>query len=320
MPRIGGRVTRPVVGMLLLILLGGVVIAADGLDWVYPPTPKPEHKDNVVLKQMPGSTKQYTQAQIDDGFAPPDWFSNEHPPMPQIVAHGAKPVVRACALCHLPSGDGHPESSSLAGLPVGYLIRQMAEFKNGGRKGVRTPVMAEIAQAISDADVRAAAEYFASLKPGIWTKVIETATVPKTYVGQGAMRFIATGADAGTEPIGNRIIVVPQDEARAHARDPHSGFIDYVPVGSIARGEALVKTGGGGRTTPCIMCHALNLKGLAEWPSIAGRPPIYIVRQLHDIQSGARSGAGVALMKPVVAKLTIDEMVAIAAYLGSREP
>src|SRR5437899_1808083 len=303
--------------VLVMALLPGLAIAADNPDWAYPPTPKPAPLDSAVQKQVPGSAKKYTQAQIDDGFNPPDWFPDEHPPMPPIVANGAKPVVRACALCHLPTGDGHPESSSLAGLPAAYLMRQMTEFKNGGRKDGRAPVMIEIAQAISDADVRAASEYFASLKPGVWTKVIETETVPKSYVGQGAMRFAVAGG--GMEPIGQRIIVLPQDEMRAHSRDPHSGFIDYVPVGSIAKGEALVATGAG-KTIPCAICHGQNLKGLGELPSIVGRPPTYIVRQLNDMQSGARSGTAMALMKAVVEKLTMDDMIAIAAYLGSREP
>jgi hypothetical protein len=38
------------------------------------------------------------------------------------------------------------------------------------------------------------------------------------------------------------------------------------------------------------------------------------------MQTGARSGAAMALMKPVVEKLTIGDMIAIAAYVGSREP
>src|SRR5206468_8018456 len=141
-----------------------------------------------------------------------------------------------------------------------------------------------IAQAISDADARAASEYFAALKPGVWTKVIETDTVPKSYVGQGAMRFAVAGG--GTEPIGQRIIVLPQDEMRAHSRDPHSGFIDYVPVGSIAKGKALVTSGASGQTVPCAICHGATLKGLGEVPGIAGRPPIYVVRQLNDMQNG----------------------------------
>jgi cytochrome c553 len=308
---------KTLVTAFVLALLFAAPAGADDMDWAYPATPKGEPPDNVVLKQMPGSAKQYTQAQIEDPFDAPDWYPDEHPSMPPIVAHGSKPAVQACARCHLPSGDGHPESSSLAGLPAAYAIRQIAAFKNGERKGIRASNMNAFAKATSDEDVRAAVEYFAALKPNVWTKVIETETVPKTYVGAGAMRFVVP--EGGTEPIGNRIIVVPQDPQRAQARDAHSGFIDYVPTGSLAKGEALVTTGGG-RTIPCAICHGSSLKGLGEVPGIVGRPPIYIVRQLHDIQKGNRTGSLVELMKAVVTPLSVDDMVAIAAYLGSREP
>jgi len=309
---------RHFVLVALLAALPAVAIAADELDWAYPVPPKPEPLDNLVLKQVPDSTRAYTQAQIDDPFEPPDWFPDEHPPMPQVVAQGGKPAVRACAQCHLPTGNGHPESSSLAGLPVPYLLRQMAVFKSGGRKGVRAATMITIAQGISDDDALAASQYFAALEPGISTQVTETDTVPKSYVGAGAMRFAEPGTEK--EPIGNRVIVLPQDEARAKSRDPHSGFIDYVPVGSVAKGEALVTTGDGGKTIRCAICHGEALKGLGEVPSIAGRPPIYVVRQLNDMKTGARSGISMALMKAVVDKLTAEDMVAIAAYLGSRAP
>jgi cytochrome c553 len=291
--------------------------AADDLSWAYPVTPRPEQPDNLILKQIPGSTKAYTQAQIDDPFNPPDWFPDEHPSMPPVVAFGQKPAVRACAQCHLPNGNGHPESSGLAGLPVPYLVRQMAEFKNGGRKGVRAGTMIAIAQAISDADTLAASEYFSALKPLVWTKVVETDTVAKSYVGPGAMRFAAP--DGGSEPIGERIIVLPQDEARARSRDPNSGFIDYVPTGSLATGEALVSSGAG-KTIPCAICHGKTLTGIGELPAIAGRPPTYIVRQLNDMKTGARSGISAALMKAVVEKLEIADMIAIAAYVGSLQP
>ena len=309
---------RYVAAIAALALLPVLALAAEELDWAYPVTPKPEPLDNLVLKQVPDSTRAYTQAQIDDPFNPPDWFPDEHPPMPQIVAQGDKPAVRACAQCHLPSGDGHPESSSLAGLPVPYILRQIAAFKTGGRKGVRATTMITIAQAISDADALAAAEYFAALQPGVWTKVVETDSVPKSYVGAGGMRFAEPGGEM--EPIGNRIIVVPQDQTRAKSRDPRSGFIDYVPTGSIAKGEAPVTTGDGGKTIPCAICHGQTLQGLGELPSIAGRPPTYVVRQLNDMKTGARSGISTALMKAVVDKLTVEDMVAIAAYLGSRDP
>lgn len=308
---------RNFIGVMLLSLLPLAAGAAEAPEWAYPVTPPAGAPDDVVLKQMPGSAKKYTQAQIDDGFNPPDWFPEEHPPLPPIVANGSRPAVRACAQCHLPTGAGHPESSSLAGLPAVYIVRQMAAFKAHHRKGVRATNMIAFAQAISDADVQAAAEYYAALKPGVWTKVVETDTVPKSYVGAGAMRFAV--ADGGTEPLGDRIIVLPQDRERAQGRDPHSGFIDYVPAGSIAKGEALVATGAG-KTIACAICHGPTLKGLGEVPGIVGRPPIYAVRQLHDMQIGNRAGGLVDLMKAVVDQLSVEDMVAIAAYLGSREP
>jgi len=60
--------------------------------------------------------------------------------------------------------------------------------------------------------------------------------------------------------------------------------------------------------------------GLGEAPPIAGRSPSYIARQLFDIQQGTRRGAGVELMKVVVAKLTPEDMVSISAYVASKFP
>jgi cytochrome c553 len=306
-------------GALALVMLSGVALAADNPDWAYPVTPKPEPHDNVVQKQVPGSSKQYTQAQIDDPYNPPDWFPDAHPPMPEIVARGGpKPAGRACAQCHLPSGDGHPESSSLAGLPANYIIRQMAAFKNGERNNVRAGVMIAMAKVLSDAEVKASADYFAVLKPSAgYNKVVETATVAKSYLGAGAMRFAVAGG--GTEPIGKRIIVLPQDEARAKMRDPKFGFIDYVPAGSIARGARLA-TGGNGKTVACAICHGPNLRGLGEVPGISGRPATYMFRQLNDMKTGKRTGLWVELMKQVVVKLDDDDMIGLSAYIGSLNP
>ena len=88
-----------------------------------------------------------------------------------------------------------------------------------------------------------------------------------------------------TEPIGKRIIEMPEDTERTEMlRDPRSGFIAYVPAGSIKKGEALVTTGGG-KTTACAVCHGADLKGLGPVPGIAGRSPSYTVRQLYDMQT-----------------------------------
>ena len=75
-----------------------------------------------------------------------------------------------------------------------------------------------------------------------------------------------------------------------------------------------------GKTTACGTCHGVNLMGVADVPPIAGRSPSYMVRQMWDMQQGTRNGSQAQLMKLVVANLTEDDMVAIAAYVASRVP
>jgi cytochrome c553 len=58
--------------------------------------------------------------------------------------------------------------------------------------------------------------------------------------------------------------------------------------------------------------------GVADVPPIAGRSPSYIVRQMWDIQQGTRNGAAVQLMKMAIARLTPDDLAAVAAYVASR--
>ena len=268
-------------------------------------------------QSLPGSTKTYTQAQIEDLANPPDWYPEEHQPAPQIVQHGHDPAF-ACGACHLMSGMGHPESSSLAGLTVDYTMRQMADFQSKIRKDPALARMNNISGALSQDEMLQAARWFAAMKPVVWTKVVEASTVPKTFVGAGRMRFEQPGGVK--EPIGNRIITLPQDPSRVTKRDPHSGFIAYVPMGSIKKGEALVKNGGGGKTIACSICHGDSLQGIGNVPRIAGLHPIYIARQLLMFQNGDRAGGDGQLMKKPVMKLTEEDIVAIAAYIGSQAP
>ena len=310
---------RALVSIVALGLLGMPAMAAELPEWAYPVAPPAgPPPNNTVQKTLAGSSKTYTAAQINDRFGPPDWYPEDHPPMPSIVAQGKKPNAFACDLCHLTNGQGHPESAGVSGLPAGYIMRQLAEFKSGVRKGMRAPVMVQIATALTDEETKEAAEYFASIKYPQFYKVIETDMAPKSFVGAGAMRFAAK--EGGTEAIGNRIIEIPADEERTEARDPRAQHIAYVPTGSIKKGEAIVTTGAGGKTTPCAVCHGPGLKGLGEVPPIVGRSPEYIYRQLNDIKIGTRNGTWVPLMKPVVANLTDEDMVAISAYLVSQAP
>ena len=151
-----------------------------------------------------------------------------------------------------------------------------------------------------------------------WVKVVETDTVEKME-SRGGIWVPIEGAGAGKEPIGVRIMETPVNPEQTEIlRNPRSGFIAYAPKGSIKKGEGLVKTGGNGRTVECGVCHGADLMGLGPVPGIAGRSPSYLVRQMYDMQVNARKGEWTQLMMPVVAKLTDEDFVNIAAYVSSR--
>jgi len=297
--------------------------------WAYPQAQSQQRPpDDGKMHRLEGSTGAFTVTQINDPFAPPDWYPGEHPPMPEVVAHGRKPDLRACGQCHLPHGLGHPESAGLAGLPADYIVEQLHAYRDGRRKSsVGNSIMIPLSKAATEEEMRTAAEYYGSLKPKPWLRIVEADTVPTTFVGPGNMRFAT--ADGKTEPIGPRVIELPEDAEKAELRDGHSGFVAYVPKGSIAKGEELATTGGDhvvngkiakGKTVACGICHGPQLKGLGNVPALAGRSPIYLVRQLYDFKHGARTGKEIALMVPVVVGLTQDDMLNLAAYISSRTP
>jgi len=320
------KLTRKLTWILAVVFVSapaiGVVSAQQGANarpaWAFLVADKeqPPAEDPTVPQHIPGSAKAYTPKQIDDLAHPPLWFPDEFGSRPPVVS-GEGVAVLACGSCHLMSGEGHPESAGLAGFPVEYLVRQMLDFKTGARKD---PVrMSAIGKITSDADAKAAAEYFAAIKPVQWVKVVETSTVPKSYVAApGRMRFPLPGG--GMEPLGNRIVELPEDAHRAASRDPKSGFVAYVPPGSVAKGKQLVMTGGNGKTINCTICHGDSLEGIGDVPRLAGLHPLYLARQLSMFQTDAYNGNSSALMKKVVAKLTEDDMLVLAAYAASLKP
>ena len=319
---------------LVVILLIAVATLAQQADtaapaqklpiWAYPgfPPSGTAAAGPKGAEHVPGSTASYTAAQIGDLFVVPDWFPKAHPPMPEVVSDGRKPAVFACGHCHLPNGQGRPENESVAGLPTAYIVQQMADFKNGLRKSsdpgmLSATNMVLLSKSVTDDDVKAAADYFSSIKLKPWIRVVEVENVPRTRIA-GGMLVLADGG--GTEPIGERVIEVPENLERTELRDPTSGFIAYLPKGSLEKGKLLVTTGSNGTTMQCTMCHGENLQGMGNVPSIAGRSPSQMTRQIIDFQTGARNGSMAPMMKGVVAKLTTEDIVAITGYLASQMP
>src|SRR4051812_14240237 len=123
--------------VVALALLPVAASAAERPDWAFgPTTPPPATQppaDPDKVMQVPGSTKTYTLKQLEDPANPPDWFPDEHPAMPKVVAHGNGPAVRACITCHVGNGHGHPENSRLPGATSAYLLRQLMDMRSGAR-------------------------------------------------------------------------------------------------------------------------------------------------------------------------------------------
>jgi cytochrome c553 len=286
-------------------------------------------------RHIAGSRAAFSLMDIRDGQNVVDWFPEDHPPMPDVIAHGPArlgKLRRGCAQCHLPSGKGRPENAQPGGLPMSYIVRQIDDFRSGLRytadpRKANTNTMIELAKAMTDEELKAAAEYFSSIPFTPWVRVIETDLVPKTHIENNLFLPVA---QARTEPIAGRIIEVPENQEQSETyRNPHSGFVAYVPPGSIAKGQDLVTTGGmrvfgdrivQGKTTACVTCHGPDLMGIGDVPPIAGRSPSYIVRQLWDIQQGTRRGVSSQLMKMIVANLNEEDLVNVAAYVASRPP
>jgi hypothetical protein len=179
--------------------------------------------------------------------------------------------------------------------------------------------MIQIAKGMTEDEIKAAADYFGSMKWTPWIKVMESKTVPKTRI-QGGMYLRLEGNE--TEPLGMRIIETPENvEHTETLRNPRSGFIAYVPMGSIKKGEELVTTGWQGQDGAVRVLPRCRSEG--AWAGARSRRPLTELRRPADVRHAGRrapwrvDGSDEARS---VAKLTDEDFVSIAAYLSSRMP
>jgi cytochrome c553 len=288
-------------------------------DCAYVGAPVPE---DGVRRTLPDTPLTFTRNEVFFDFGPADWYPGDHPAMPAIVAKGKQADgSRACALCHYPNGQGKMENGHVSGLPAAYILQQLVAFKTGARlsadpRKANTNEMAAIARSLTDEEAKAAADYFAAQKFRPWVRVVEAEHAPAVRQTQNGLFMPIPNAPPIS--LGQRIIEMPENPERTDTvRDPRSGFVAYVPVGSVAKGESLATTGGGGKTMQCALCHGPELKGVGNVPGIAGRTASYTMRQLWDIKQGTRKSQ---LMAPVVARLDVDDLMYLTAYVASRMP
>jgi cytochrome c553 len=169
--------------------------------------------------------------------------------------------------------------------------------------------MVAVARAVSPADLHTAAVYFASLEPQRHARVTEAKIIPRATPEGYIYRFDKTAS----EPLGNRIIEGATDAEQHRLRNPHEQTIAFVPTGTIARGAVLANHGTV-NFPACTTCHAAHFVG------IGGASPTYIVRQLAGFRARTRSDPGAGPMQAVAAKLNDQQIIDLAAYIGSRPP
>jgi cytochrome c553 len=272
---------------------------------------------------VPGSPVHFTASDIANWAVVRDWFPNEHPGMPAVVATSHSPQLTACGYCHLPDGSGRPENAKIAGLSAAYIIAELNLFKAGGRHPAQpdwipSSSMTRLSADLSTDEIATAAEYFSHQAVKSFVQVIERAEVPN----HRSACFIYAPGPGRAVPLQSTIVEMPADLERFERRDPHTTYVAYVPVGSIARGRQLAMGGDPGRVELCSMCHGADLRGgtTLPGPPLAGRFPGYLFRQLYGFQSGARTGEAAQAMQPVVAGLTQADMIDLAAYAASLQP
>jgi len=75
---------------------------------------------------------------------------------------GANPAAMACQGCHGPDGLGMAAAGfpRLAGLPAGYLSKQLRDFRDGTREH---PIMQPLAKALSDEEITAVTASLAAM-------------------------------------------------------------------------------------------------------------------------------------------------------------
>lgn len=316
-----------------LLLLGTAAAATPAApievpSWLYPSAPvtaaaTSAPPDGETLRHVPGSSAGYTDAQLADLYVAPDWRPRSHDAMPLPVAIGRAPEVGACGYCHSPSGQGRPENQALAGLPVAYMLQQIADLQSGARRGAwpgswpPLELMIHAAENATPKELQAAARYFAKQLLGPRVQVVEAEQVPVARVV--GLVYAAIPA-AGEERLGQRLLEYAPAPRRHELRDDQLVYVAYVPPGSLARGHALATAGVAGVASACATCHGPQLRGAGVVPPISGRSPSSLLRQLLAFRNGTRHGASGLPMKPVVDAMDLGQMIDAVAYAASLPP
>ncbi|MDA3913599.1 c-type cytochrome [Oleiagrimonas sp.] len=193
------------------------------------------------------------------------------------AAHGQNIAASRCAACHGADGNSAtPAIPRLAGLNSVYMYRQLVDFKHGARP---SSVMAPIAAALADEDLRDAATFFAAQARG------SDAPGPYALIAQGRRLFLY-GTSSGNVP------------ACAACHSPGTGGMAAHMRGGMGMGHMSMMGGMFGRRAP----------------SLYGQHADYVVGQLRAFADGTRPAT---IMAPIAGALTARQVQAVAHYVAA---
>lgn len=94
-------------------------------------------------------------------------------------------------------------------------------------------------------------------------------------------------------------------------------------LATLASGQVLALDGASlYKTKTCIACHGPEGRSpiMPNYPKLAGQNKAYLLQQMKDIKTGARSNGNSAAMKGVMHLVSDEEMEALAEYLSKLKP
>lgn len=71
--------------------------------------------------------------------------------------------VPACAGCHMVNGEGNDRNPRISGQHQAYAVKEILDFKSGARANDKGRVMRVVAERLTEAEIKAVAEYMAGL-------------------------------------------------------------------------------------------------------------------------------------------------------------
>jgi len=86
----------------------------------------------------------------------------------------------------------------------------------------------------------------------------------------------------------------------------------------VAQGQKIYKGGNASSGVPaCAACHGPAGAGIpVQFPRLGGQHADYVLAQLKTFRSGERANDGGKMMRTIAAKMTDQEMKAVAEYIA----